>query len=94
MLTLLVFSIMYKFLSRCQIGLINTSLIALNAMSKSNGGHGGIIVNIASVTGLVTLPGIPFYNASKHGVIGFTRTMAVSSPLSANATDKIYKKKI
>lgn len=47
-------------------------------MSKANGGSGGIIVNIASVAGLEPIPGMPIYSATKHGVIGFTRSMAVS----------------
>lgn len=50
----------------------------MDAMSKANGGKGGVIVNIASVAGLTVTPGIPVYNATKHGVIGFTRSMAVS----------------
>lgn len=62
-----------------QIGCINVSLAALNAMSKVNGGNGGVVVNVASVAGLVPIAMSPFYNASKHGVIGFTRTLAVSS---------------
>jgi len=36
----------------------------------------GRIVNISSVGGLVGLPGSSFYVAAKHGVIGFTRTLA------------------
>ena len=36
----------------------------------------GRIVNISSVGGLVGLPGSSFYVAAKHGVIGFTKTLA------------------
>lgn len=61
-----------------QIDLINSSMVALDAMSKANGGNGGIIVNIASAAGIAVAPGTPIYNATKHGVVGFTRTMAVS----------------
>lgn len=61
-----------------QFGLINVSLVAMDVMSKSNGGNGGIMVNIASVAGLSASPGTPVYNATKHGGIGFTRSMAVS----------------
>jgi NAD(P)-dependent dehydrogenase (short-subunit alcohol dehydrogenase family) len=39
-------------------------------------GGGGSIVNIASVAGLVGLPLIAPYVASKHGVIGLTRAAA------------------
>ena len=40
-------------------------------------GTGGAIVNCSSVAGLVGLAGIPAYAASKHGVIGLTRTAAL-----------------
>ncbi len=39
--------------------------------------HGGAIVNNASVAGLVALPGQCAYVASKHGVIGLTKSAAV-----------------
>ena len=38
---------------------------------------GGVIVNTASVAGLVGFEGGPAYNASKHGVVGLTRTAAL-----------------
>jgi NAD(P)-dependent dehydrogenase (short-subunit alcohol dehydrogenase family) len=38
---------------------------------------GGSIVNAASVAGLVGFAGMPHYNASKHGVVGLTRTAAL-----------------
>jgi NAD(P)-dependent dehydrogenase (short-subunit alcohol dehydrogenase family) len=38
---------------------------------------GGSIVNTASVAGLVAIERLPAYNASKHGVIGLTRTAAL-----------------
>ena len=38
---------------------------------------GGAIVNCASIAGLVGFPQIPAYVASKHGVIGLTRTAAL-----------------
>jgi NAD(P)-dependent dehydrogenase (short-subunit alcohol dehydrogenase family) len=37
---------------------------------------GGSIVNVASVGGLIGLPHRPAYTASKHGVIGLTRSLA------------------
>jgi NAD(P)-dependent dehydrogenase (short-subunit alcohol dehydrogenase family) len=38
---------------------------------------GGSIVNCASVAGLVGFPTIPAYVASKHGLVGLTRTAAL-----------------
>jgi NAD(P)-dependent dehydrogenase (short-subunit alcohol dehydrogenase family) len=40
-------------------------------------GEGGAIVNTASVAGLVGFQGLSHYTASKHAVIGFTRTAAL-----------------
>ncbi|NUM50906.1 MAG: SDR family oxidoreductase [Flavobacteriales bacterium] len=37
----------------------------------------GIIINCASIAGLVGFPGLPAYVASKHGVIGLTKTSAL-----------------
>src|ERR1700709_1910630 len=36
----------------------------------------GAVVNTASVAGLVATPGMPAYVASKHAVIGLTKTAA------------------
>jgi 3-oxoacyl-[acyl-carrier protein] reductase len=40
--------------------------------------HGeGRVVNIASTEGIIATAGIPAYTASKHGVIGLTKSLAV-----------------
>jgi NAD(P)-dependent dehydrogenase (short-subunit alcohol dehydrogenase family) len=46
----------------------------ISAMLKTGG---GTIVNTASVAGLIGEPGISSYSASKHGVVGLTRTAAL-----------------
>jgi NAD(P)-dependent dehydrogenase (short-subunit alcohol dehydrogenase family) len=40
-------------------------------------GNGGKVVNISSIGGLVGLPRFTHYTASKHGVVGVTRSLAV-----------------
>ncbi|XP_073838940.1 fat body protein 2 [Musca autumnalis] len=57
-------------------GLINTTLTMMPWMDKSQYGNGGIVVNIASVYGLEPGPAFSVYSAAKHGVVGFTRSMA------------------
>ena len=41
-------------------------------------GHGGSIVNIASILGLVAGGRVPAYSASKAGVVNMTRSLAIS----------------
>ena len=51
------------------------SRAAIGHMVRS--GNGGSIVNIASVAGIVGLAAEPAYSASKGGVIGLTRQLAI-----------------
>jgi len=39
-------------------------------------GTGGRIINVASVAGMIGTPGFGHYSATKHGLIGITKTMA------------------
>ena len=54
---------------------IHGTFLALEYMSTQRGGHGGLVVNTASFGGLVPMSFEPTYSASKHGVIGFTRSL-------------------
>jgi len=47
---------------------------ALSIMAPNGGGH---IINVASIAGLRSAPSISAYSASKHGVIGLTKSAAV-----------------
>jgi NAD(P)-dependent dehydrogenase (short-subunit alcohol dehydrogenase family) len=61
--------------------ILEVNLVAPFLLSKAFGismlaiGH-GCIVNVASVAGLVGIADRAAYNASKHGLIGLTRTLA------------------
>ncbi|XP_061399471.1 fat body protein 2-like [Musca vetustissima] len=57
-------------------GLMHSSLTAMDYMSKANGGQGGYIINIGSITGLNPTDFCGLYGATKSGVINFTNTMA------------------
>ncbi|EDV39617.1 uncharacterized protein Dana_GF10118 [Drosophila ananassae] len=58
------------------LGVINSTLTALEYMDKSKGGKGGLIVNISSVAGLQPTPLMAIYSAAKTGVTTFTRGMS------------------
>jgi NAD(P)-dependent dehydrogenase (short-subunit alcohol dehydrogenase family) len=48
-------------------------------MGKDEGGKGGVVVNISSIVGLGPYEGFPIYVATKHAVIGLTRSFGVST---------------
>jgi NAD(P)-dependent dehydrogenase (short-subunit alcohol dehydrogenase family) len=45
-------------------------------------GNGGAVVNMASIIGLIGSAGVAAYSASKHGVIGLTKTAALENAKS------------
>ncbi|XP_028409968.1 15-hydroxyprostaglandin dehydrogenase [NAD(+)]-like [Dendronephthya gigantea] len=59
--------------------MIHGTMIAIDLLDKQKNGHGGVIVNIASLAGLIPYEFSPVYAASKHGVIGFTRSVVQTS---------------
>jgi NAD(P)-dependent dehydrogenase (short-subunit alcohol dehydrogenase family) len=60
-------------------GVWNAMRAELPAIAARAGreGRGGAVVNVASVAGLVGFPGHAAYAASKHGVVGLTRSAAL-----------------
>ncbi|XP_025078192.1 15-hydroxyprostaglandin dehydrogenase [NAD(+)]-like isoform X2 [Pomacea canaliculata] len=57
---------------------IRGSLLALEHMRRDYGGRGGVIINVASTLGYLSMPTSPIYVASKHAVVGFTTSWAMS----------------
>ncbi|GFR10677.1 15-hydroxyprostaglandin dehydrogenase [Trichonephila clavata] len=56
------------------VGTIFGCRAVLKYMGKSNGGKGGFVINISSIAGLLPESAIPVYAASKHGIVGLTRS--------------------
>ncbi|XP_046377089.1 15-hydroxyprostaglandin dehydrogenase [NAD(+)]-like [Haliotis rufescens] len=57
-------------------GVVIGTQLAVEHMRKDKGGRGGVIINTASMVGLVTRFVFPVYVASKHAVVGFTNSWA------------------
>lgn len=64
------------------VGVVKVAYLALDHMNKLTGGRGGVMVNTASMAGLGPFMSCPVYSATKHGVMGFTRSMALASTFS------------
>ncbi|KAG8171874.1 hypothetical protein JTE90_009287, partial [Oedothorax gibbosus] len=60
------------------LGTLNGCQTAIDYMSKSSGGNGGIVINIASIVGLMPCPEAPVYAATKHFIVGLTRSYGAS----------------
>jgi len=54
------------------VGTINMSIQASEIMKRQGFGH---IINVASTFGIETSEGFALYCASKHGLVGFTRSL-------------------
>ncbi|XP_033642304.1 15-hydroxyprostaglandin dehydrogenase [NAD(+)]-like [Asterias rubens] len=56
-------------------GTLSGTYTALKHMSLSEGGDGGTIINISSLAGLIPIPYMPTYAATKHAVIGLSKSI-------------------
>ncbi|XP_046435127.1 15-hydroxyprostaglandin dehydrogenase [NAD(+)]-like [Neodiprion fabricii] len=56
---------------------VRGTLLGYRYMGKDKGNKGGVIVNISSLAGLITGPSFPVYIATKHAVIGLTRSFGL-----------------
>ena len=57
-------------------GVIYGTLAAYDAMLEQGSGH---IVNTASIAGLLPSPGLAAYSASKHAVVGLSKTLRIEA---------------
>ncbi|XP_046751376.1 uncharacterized protein LOC124414473 [Diprion similis] len=56
---------------------VRGTMLGLQYMGKDKGGKGGVIVNAASIYGLEPSPWSPVYGATKHGVVGLSRSFGL-----------------
>lgn len=66
------------------VSVISGTYLGWDYMSKQNGGEGGVIINMSSLAGLMPVAQQPVYCASKHGIVGFTRSAAMASSLMSS----------
>jgi NAD(P)-dependent dehydrogenase (short-subunit alcohol dehydrogenase family) len=59
------------------VNLKGTFLMSKYAMPHIRAAGGGAVINMASVQGLQSMPGVPSYAASKGGILSLTRNMAM-----------------
>lgn len=59
------------------VNLKGAFLMSKYAIPRIRAAGGGAVVNIASVQGLQSMPGVPAYAASKGGMLSLTRNMAL-----------------
>jgi len=55
--------------------MIQSTMMAMPYMDKTQMGMGGMVVNMSSVYGLEPAPAFSVYAAAMHGILGFTRSM-------------------
>lgn len=65
------------------LGVVNGTVSAINELRRATGrAVGGHVVNVASLAGLVAVPGEGVYAGSKHAVLGFSLSTAADLRLA------------
>lgn len=59
------------------VNLKGVFLMSKYALPELRRAGGGVVINMASVQGLQSMPGVPSYAASKGGILSLTRNMAL-----------------
>jgi NAD(P)-dependent dehydrogenase (short-subunit alcohol dehydrogenase family) len=72
------------------VGAMVAAREAVRRMSTRHGGHGGSIVNVSSVNGVVGAPGIAGYVTAKFGIRGLTKTAALELGRSGIRVNSIH----
>lgn len=57
--------------------MVRGTLLGLQYMAKDKGGKGGVIVNIASILGLMPAGSFPVYTGTQHAIMGLSQAFAV-----------------
>ncbi|KAK2586939.1 hypothetical protein KPH14_009867 [Odynerus spinipes] len=57
-------------------GMVSTAMLAVKYMSRENGGHGGILVNVSQHMNINNTAQLPVYAATKHAIIGLSQSLA------------------
>lgn len=63
---------------------VRGTMLGMKMMGRDMGGHGGVIVNIASILGMQAIAGCPVYVGTKHAVLGMSRAWGM--PFHYNRT--------
>ncbi|XP_006823253.1 15-hydroxyprostaglandin dehydrogenase [NAD(+)]-like [Saccoglossus kowalevskii] len=74
-----------------ETAIIEGTYLAVKYMGTQNGGKGGVVVNAGSISGLRPHNLAAVYVASKHGVIGFTRSVALEPDMVRNGVRVVAK---
>ncbi|KAK9881506.1 hypothetical protein WA026_016386 [Henosepilachna vigintioctopunctata] len=56
-------------------GCLTGTLLGLQYMSTTSRGKGGVIINTASIIGLIPCNGFPIHTLTQHGIVGFSRAL-------------------